>query len=296
MKGRIVCVGTFDGVHQGHRALLGELRKESEVLGLKPLVITFAPNPIEVLAPEKSRAFLNSTREKLTNLEALGFEVVLMTFDKALAQLSTEAFMQKLKLEYNAQAILMGYDHRFGRERSADLSFYQEIGEALGIQVRRANAYRLDGETASSTFIRNLLRTKRIKKANKVLGYPYKLIGSVQGGMHIGRTLGYPTANIQLEDEDKLLPADGVYAVRVWLKEKPYKGMLYIGKRPTIDRGLERTIEVNIFDMSADLYAKKICLELFAYIRGEERFDSLEELKEQIEKDEISVRAFFANF
>ncbi len=295
MTRRIVCVGTFDGVHQGHRALLEELRKEGEALGLKPLVITFSPNPVKVLAPEKPRAFLNSTREKIANLEALGFEVLLMTFDKTLAKLTTEAFMQKLKRDYNAEAILMGYDHRFGAERSADLGFYQKIGENLGIQVKRANAYRLDGETASSTFVRNLLRTKRIEQANKVLGYPYKLIGSVQGGMHIGRTLGYPTANIGLEDEDKILPADGVYAVKVLLKDKEHKGMLYIGKRPTIDRGLERTIEVNIFDMSADLYAEEISLELFRYIRGEERFDSLEELKEQIAKDEKAVRLFFAN-
>ncbi len=295
MTRRIVCVGTFDGVHQGHRALLEELRKEGEALGLKPLVITFSPNPVKVLAPEKPRAFLNSTREKIANLEALGFEVLLMTFDKELAKLTTEAFMQKLKKEHNARAILMGYDHCFGAERSADLSFYQKIGERLDIQVKRAKAYQLEGETASSTLIRNLLRTKRIEQANKLLDYPYKLIGSVQGGMHIGRTLGYPTANIKLDDEDKLLPADGVYAVKVLLKEKQHEGMLYIGKRPTIDKALERTIEVNIFDISADLYTEKIALELFSYIRGEERFDSLEKLKEQIAKDEQAVRLFFAN-
>ncbi len=296
MTGRIVCIGTFDGVHQGHRALLDELRKEAEALALKPLVITFAPNPIKVLAPEVPRAFLSSTREKLSLLEALGFEVVLLTFDSKLAGLSTEAFMQKLKDEYNAKAILMGYDHRFGSERSADLSFYQTIGERLGIQVRRANAYRLDGQTASSTLIRNLLKTTNIQQANKLLAYPYRLTGAVQGGMHIGRTLGYPTANIHIEDEDKLLPADGVYAVKVQLMEQRHTGMLYIGKRPTIDKGLERTIEVNIFDMSADIYSKVLSLELFAYIRGEERFDSLKKLKEQIAKDEKAVRDFFANF
>ncbi len=295
MKGRIICVGTFDGVHLGHKALLNELQEQGDRLGLQALVISFSPNPISILAPEQPRAFLNSSREKLSNLEALGFEVKLLSFDRALAKLTAEDFMLKLKEEYNAKAILMGYDHRFGREHEENLSFYQSIGEKLGIQVFRSKALNLDGLTISSSLIRELLRTTKLTEANKLLGYPYQITGTVQGGMHIGRTLGYPTANILLEDKDKLLPADGVYAVKVYLEEVCYDGMLYIGKRPTIDKGLARTIEVNIFDLTANLYAKEISLELQAYIRGEAKFASLNELKDQISKDEVAVRSMLRN-
>lgn len=292
MKGRIVCIGTFDGVHLGHRALLDELRQQGQRLGLKPLLITFSPNPITILAPNQARAFLNSTREKVENLEGLGFEVLLLTFDRALASLTAEAFMQRLKEEHSAEAILLGYDHRFGREHSADLTFYQAIGKRLGLEVLRAKALSQEGVTLSSSLIRQQLKSAKIEEANKFLGYPYKLRGKVQGGMHIGRTLGYPTANLTLEDADKLLPADGVYAVKVHIGVEEYGGMLYIGKRPTIDKGLARTIEVNIFDLSADLYAKEISLDLLTYIRGEAKFNSLDELKAQIAQDETAVRTF----
>ncbi len=290
-KGRIVCIGTFDGVHLGHKALLNEVQELGEKLSLAPLIITFSPNPISILAPDQARAFLNSTREKVENLEALGFEVILMSFDRALASLRAEAFMQRLKDEYSAEAILLGYDHRFGSEHSADLGFYQEIGKRLGLEVFRAKAFSLAGQTISSSLIRQQLKSANLEEANKLLGYPYKLRGEVQGGMHIGRTLGYPTANLSLEESDKLLPADGVYAVKIQLEGKEYGGMLYIGKRPTINKGLARTIEVNIFDLSANLYAKELSLFLLTYIRGEVKFNSLDELKAQIAKDEAAVRA-----
>lgn len=292
-------IGTFDGLHLGHQALLEELRHEASARGMRPAVVTFDPVPSAVLAPDKMPAQLYSTSERVALLRAMGFEtIILLNFQKALAQLSPLDFMQLLRDKYAVGGLLLGYDHHFGRrEPGGATPDYVALGQTLGIEVLRSEALVLGGEVVSSSRVRHCLSMGKTREANELLGRLYSLSGQVVGGMQIGRSLGYPTANIKPEDPQKLIPADGVYAVHIWLDRcacgercTRYDGMLYIGDRPTLGGGLARTIEVNIFDLSADLYAQRIRLEFVDYIRPNIRFASLEELTAQIARDEVQIR------
>lgn len=293
-------IGTFDGLHLGHQTLLAELRHEAEQRAMRPAVITFDPVPSAVLAPDKMPPQLYSTSERVALLRAIGFDtIILLNFHEALAQLSAGDFMQLLHDKYGVRGLLLGYDHHFGRRApEGAVPDYVTLGQALGIEVLRSEALTLGGEVVSSSRVRRCLSEGKIREANELLGRLYSLSGQVVGGMQIGRSLGYPTANIKPDDPMKLIPADGVYAVHIWLDRcacgercTRYDGMLYIGDRPTLGGGLARTIEVNIFDLSADLYAQRIRLEFVDYIRPNIRFASLEELRAQIAQDEEQIRS-----
>lgn len=291
----IATVGAFDGIHRGHRALLEQLIGLGREHGLTPVAMTFSPRPAEVLRPELAPLHLAPLERNLELIRSYGVErVEVIPFDLHLAALTAEEFMLDLRDRLGLKALLIGYDHQFGRGAQLTYDDYREIELRLGIEVYRADALTSQGLPISSSRIRSLLAEARLSQANDLLGYAYRLGGSVIGGMRIGRTMGYPTANIALSDPRQLIPADGVYAVRVHLSGEVYCGMLYIGKRPTIDHGDHRTIEVNIFDLSADLYAQHLDLDLEAYIRSDQKFPSLQALQAQIARDEASVRAYFA--
>lgn len=294
----IATIGTFDGVHLGHQALLAELGIQAERLGLNPAIVTFDPIPSKVLGSSQTFSLLSTTTERVTLLRSLGFKhIILLNFTPELAHLSAKDFMYLLRDKYHVQALLLGYDHRFGRG-GKDLSFedYKSLGKDLGLEVLRAEPMTLSDKLVSSSYIRRYLLEGNIEGANTYLGRSYSLSGQIVGGMQIGRSLGYPTANIKV-NEEKLIPQDGVYAVYVLLEHctcrgryTRYGGMLYIGDRPTLAEGLSRTIEVNIFDFSANLYAQEIRIEFIAYIRPNIKFSSLGALQEQIGKDEQDVR------
>lgn len=297
-------IGTFDGVHLGHQALLGQLRESAQRQGLPAHVITFDPPPSIVLRPEIAPAQLSTALERVERLRTLGFEdIILLPFTRAVADLTAEEFMRLLRDKYGVQSLLVGYDHRFGKGANLDLDAYSSLGEQLGLHVCRAEALSALGAPISSSRIRQLLLSGGLEEANTLLGYEYTLSGRVVGGLQIGRSLGYPTANIAPDDPNKLIPHDGVYAVRIRLEPRLgttdssatyHTGMLYIGNRPTIDKGLSRTIEVNIFDLSANLYAQRLRLEFVRYVRPDKRFDSLDDLQAQIAQDEQSIRRIFS--
>ncbi len=293
MRKRIICLGTFDGVHLGHQKLVATLRYLAQEWSLEPLIISFSPNPRKVLRPEAECHFLNTYTEKEERLASLGIDYAIIPFTRDLAKMPTRDFMLYLQQSFDVGAILMGYDHRFGAENSKDFSFYKAIAQDLGLKITQDEALSKDSQVVSSTYIRSLLLSSQLDEANLLLGYPYELSGRVENGLHIGRLLGYPTANISLLEADKLLPADGVYAVEVIIQDCSYQGMLYIGNRPTLERDLAKTIEVNIFDFAQDIYTQELKLKLHKYIRGEEKFASFEALSKQIKNDEESVRTFF---
>lgn len=300
----IATIGTFDGVHRGHHALLRELSIRAKQTDMRPMVVTFDPPPALVLRPDTAPRQLTTGIERVEHLRRLGYEhIILLSFTPELAALSAEGFMRLLRDKYGVRALLMGYDHKFGQGGTLRLEDYDAMGRTLGMQIFRAEALDALGVPISSTRIREALLRGALTEANGLLGYEYHLSGRVVGGLQIGRSMGYPTANIIPDDPTKLIPADGVYAVRIRLEprlgtseQQPsyHTGMLYIGDRPTVDTGLSRTIEVNIFDLSADLYAQRLRVQFIEYIRGNRRFDSLEALQAQIARDEVQIRALLS--
>lgn len=298
---KLATIGTFDGVHTGHVALLSELKHLALSLGMSPAVVTFDPTPIQVLRPEHAPQTLMTISERISAVRSVGItDIILLNFNPNLAKLSAEEFMLLLRDKYGVQALLVGYDHHFGRGARLSFEEYQDLGEQIGIKLIQAKPLLAEGEPVSSSRIREALLTCRLGEANNLLGRSYSLSGQVVGGLQIGRSLGYPTANIKLDDAQLLVPADGVYAVRVQLdncscgqRTSLYTGMLCIGNRPTLSEGLARTIEVHIFDFNTNLYAQHMTLFFEHYVRPNKKFASLDELQEQIQRDETEIRAYF---
>lgn len=291
-------VGVFDGVHKGHRFLIEQLREEAASRGLPSAVITFDRPPAATVRPGHKYEVLNSHREQTERLSMTGVDFTLiLPFDSILAGLSAGQFMgQILREQLGVSYLLMGYDHQFGHpEVGGGTPDYISLGRQHEIHVAMAPpALDNEGVAYSSSRIRHLLREGKIATANHLLGYPYRLSGWVVPGDRIGRTFGFPTANIALDDPHKLIPPNGVYAAVATLENKRYPGMLYIGKRPTIERGLSRSIEINLFDFDRDIYGKSLSIELLTYTRGEQHFHSKDELVACIRRDETIVRDFFA--
>ncbi|MDO4707920.1 MAG: riboflavin biosynthesis protein RibF [Porphyromonadaceae bacterium] len=292
----IATLGTFDGVHLGHQHLLSRLNTLAKQRGMEAAVFTFYPHPAQVLRPDAVPSLLSSQRERIERLKEQIANVHTLVFSRDLSNLSAEEFIYYLKNEYGVRGLLLGYDHRFGRGAQHSFEEYRAMGIRCGVEVWQEDCYLTpDGLPISSSRIRQLLLENRVEAANSLLGYPYEVTGHVMGGMRIGRAMGYPTANIAPEEATKLIPADGVYAVSVLNGGNLHYGMLYIGKRPTIDNGGYRTIEVNIFDLNADLYTKSLTLRLEAFVRADCKFASIEELKAQIAHDEVAIRQHFRN-
>ena len=235
---------------------------------------------------------LTTPQEKLSLLEETGIDTcILLDFTPHLASLTAREFMEVLKNRYNIRALVIGYDHRFGHNRSEGFEDYARYGRELGIDVLPAEAFAPDGNPVSSSLVRRLLLAGDAAQAATCLGYPYFLSGTVVSGRRIGHQLGYPTANLQPDHPDKIIPANGVYAVRVETEGQTFGGMLNIGRRPTLDNGDDRSIEVHIFDFDRDIYRKSLRLSFVQRIREERKFNSVDELAEQLHHDAETIRA-----
>ena len=296
LEGRVAAtIGFFDGVHLGHRFLLDFLREIGRNRGLDTMVVTFPDSPSRVLHPSDAVQLLTTADEKCEQLEQHGISrVVMLPFTRELSSLTAYAFMRDvLRDKLGVEVLVMGYDHRFGRGGTLSFPDYVAYGRELGIEVVQSPAYHCDVASSdvvvSSSAIRSLLLRGDVEKAGEALGYSYFLEGKVTDGYHVGTSLGYPTANLSVPPY-KLVPANGVYAVRVSHGNWRGCGMLNIGRRPTLDNGNDRSIEVNIFDFHEDIYAETLRISFERFIRQEVRFDSLEALKKQLQTDEAVCR------
>lgn len=287
---KVATIGFFDGVHKGHQYLIRQVVEEAERIGGTPVCVTFANHPRSVVEQMKGNSFamklLTTQEEKVMMLKGLGIqEVSLLEFTPEIAMMSAYDFMsQVLKREMGVGVLVIGYDHRFGHNRSEGFNDYVRYGEEIGIRIVQAKAYEEDCITVSSSLIREMLLQGRVADSRRLLGYDYFVEGVVVNGFHVGRRIGYPTANIEVAS-DKLVPCDGVYAVRVDVDGVIYGGMLNIGWRPTFN-GNHRTIEVHLFDFDSNIYSEHIRIYFIDFIRPEQRFDSPEALVSQLAEDE----------
>lgn len=294
----VATVGGYDGVHLGHAWVIRSVVSEAQTQGLQSAVFTFDPSPASVLRPESQPPRIGSLEENLQQIARLGVDyTIVIPFSRSFSKLSAQTFLSEvLSHDCGVRTLFVGYDNRFGRNREESFDQYLAYAQALGMELKqlppRAD---LDDPNLfiSSTLIRKKILAGDVATANQWLGYPYSLEGRVVKGNQIGRTIDYPTANILIEDPHKLLPAFGVYAARATLEGTPYYGMLYIGMRPTIEGPKQQVVEVNFFDFDGDLYGKNIRIELHTYIRGEKTFASLQELKDEIARDEKQIRQFW---
>lgn len=285
-KKTIVTLGTFDGVHLGHQSILNQLIEATENGMYESVVLTFYPHPRMVLQQEPAIQLLNSMDEKTMLLEKSGIDhLIIHPFDAAFSKLSAEAFVQKVLVEQlQIHKIIIGYDHRFGENRTANITDLIQFGKKYNFEVAQINAKEINEIAVSSTNIRTALGNGSIQLANRYLGYTYFFSGKVMKGKQLGRTIGFPTANLELLEPFKLLPKKGAYVVYSMLKGARIFGMMNIGHNPTLGEN-ERTIEVHFFDLKEDLYDSVLCISLLAFIRPEEKFSSVEALKTQLHKD-----------
>ena len=299
MKSLGPCVGTigfFDGVHRGHRHLIRQVMDVAAGKGMKSMVITFDRHPREVLHCDFRPPLLSTVGEKMELIAQTGVDYcVVLPFDEAMASLSAYDFMSSvLCRQLGLEVLITGYDNRFGHNRSEGFDDYVAYGRELGLDVRKGTAFVLNGVNVSSSVIRSFLQEGEVEMARRCLGYPYTLSGKVVGGEHVGHSLGFPTANLRLDDNRKLIPASGVYAVTVALPGETslHHGMMNIGTRPTFD-GDSMTIETHIFGFSGDVYGMPMGVSLVSRLRGERRFRSTDELVRQLEKDKAAVEEIF---
>ncbi len=294
-KNAIITIGTFDGVHLGHQQIINQLKETASQVNGETVIITFHPHPRSIVGAYGGLvALLNTMEEKIFLLDKAGIDhLVIIPFTKEFAESTADEYCRNFIYQYfKPHTIIIGYDHRFGKNRKGDYHLLEEVGLELGFDVKEIDEKVLNTVTISSTRIRSALLESDIFTANQFLGYPYFFEGKVESGNKIGRTLGFPTANIQLNTEEKLIPADGVYAVSVILKsaqENIYFGMMNIGIRPTID-GKKKLIEVNIFDFNKDIYQQVLQVKIHDFIRKEIKFDGLESLVSQLKIDAIQAK------
>lgn len=284
----VVTIGSFDGVHKGHVQVIASLKQVAERLGGETVIISFEPHPREVIYPlEKRPGILTTLEEKRAILERLEVQhLIILPFTRALAELTYTEFVRNLLVDgIGVKGLVIGYDHRFGKNREGTFEKLKGLAEQYHFYLEQEKVYTENDINISSTKIRNALQIGDLRQVNEFLGYAYSLRGKVIPGDRIGRTLGFPTANLALEDERKLLPAGGVYAVQVEAKRKVCGGMLNIGVRPTVSCTGKVRIEVNLFDFEGDLYGESLRVALIARIRGEQKFDGKAELAAQLERD-----------
>ncbi|MDR1259422.1 MAG: riboflavin biosynthesis protein RibF [Tannerellaceae bacterium] len=286
--GLAATTGFFDGVHGGHRFLIDTLKDAARIRRLPSAVITFSQHPRTVLHAEYQPRLLNSPEEKLARLAGTGVDYcILLDFTTALSELTAEEFISSvLSEQWKVKTLLTGYDHRFGRDRADGFPQYARYASACGMEVLETPPFIDGGVAVSSSEVRKQLAAGHVERAARLLTYPYRLKGRVVHGDGIGRTIGFPTANIQIDEPFRMLPCEGVYAVEAVLPEGKYKGMMYIGRRPTLGAGdPEVALEVNMLDFTGDIYTKEITVSFIRYMRGDMRFNSMKELKEQLERD-----------
>ncbi len=287
----VVTIGTFDGVHLGHRKIISRIKELAEECGGETVILTFFPHPRMILHPEdESLKLINTIHEKADLLQELGVDHLIITpFSRDFSnQTAGDYICDVLVNKIGTKKIVIGYDHRFGKDRKGGLNDLLKFAPEYGYEVIEIPEEDINDVAVSSTRVRKALLEGDIQLANTFLGYPFFISGKVGRGDKIGRQIGYPTANIVIEETYKLIPSDGIYSAKVIIKGQAYKGMAYIGTRPTIN-GITRNIEVNIFDFHADIYGDDIRMEFYHFVRGDIKFTGLDELIVQLAKDKADV-------
>lgn len=293
-EGCAVTVGFFDGVHIGHRDLTNQLKSIAYQQNLLSVVITFSNHPLKIIQPDFQPELLTTFSEKIAQIATTGVDAcIVLDFNTTIADLSAYEFLnQILKEQYNTRTLLVGHDHRFGKNRAEGLHEYQQYGKELNIDVIEGVRYSTNEfEAISSSIIRNALHQGNIPKANHLLSYNYSIEGKVVDGFKMGRKLGFPTANIQVEDSNKLIPMIGVYAVFIEYNNSVLPGMMNIGIRPTIENGDKLSIEVHIFNFEGNIYNENLTIQFVKMIREEKKFSSVDELIIQLQKDKIQAQS-----
>lgn len=283
---RIAVVGTFDGVHRGHRFLLDFMMSQAQQRYLEPSVITFSQHPLTVIRPYNVPKQLTTIDERISMLQECGVEsCIMLDFDDELRRQSARQFLEMILHDYGVKVLVIGFNTRFGCDCIDSFDEYKKLGNEVGVEVIQAPEY---GSGICSSAIRNMLKNSKIIEANNALGYSYSIVGKVVEGKQLGRTIGFPTANIEIADDKKLIPPLGVYAVEVYIPHlgKTYRGMLNIGRRPTVDvANAPITIEVHIIDFEGDIYNQELKVEFLKFLRPEQAFDSLDKLVAQLHHD-----------
>ena len=292
-KKTILTLGTFDGVHIGHRKILERITQNTENGKYESLVLTFFPHPRMVLQGESEVKLLNTLSEKIDLLEKIGVQnLVIHPFDITFSRLTAEEFVKTVLIDqFDIKKIIIGYDHRFGRNRTANIDDLIAFGKQHDFEVEQISVQEIDAVSISSTKIRNALMEGNMALANEYLGYEYFLTGTIVRGKQLGRTIDFPTANLQMEENYKLIPRNGVYVVKSTINQKTVFGMMNIGLNPTV-AGENLAIEIHFFDFDEELYDQKISVSLLEYLRPEQKFESVAFLKQQLEKDRNTSLAY----
>ena len=293
---QVATIGFFDGVHRGHQFLISRVIDEAGRSGMASAVITFDRHPRQILQANYQPQLLSTLDEKLLLLSKTRIDnSFVLHFDASLASLSAHDFMQEvLCKQLNVKKLIIGYDNRFGHNRSETFEHYVQYGKELGVEVIRADAFLPDDEKVSSSVIRNYLREGKIEVANRLLGYNYTIESRIVNGYQNGRKMGFPTANLDVSSCQQLLPASGVYAVMVRLKDSVEwkRGMMNVGQRPTFN-GTTTSVEVNLFNFTGNLYGQELLVSFISKIRDEHKFDSLEALAQQLKQDKDNINRLF---
>ena len=299
IQNAVVTIGTFDGVHLGHQEILKTLLSEAHKCQGESVLLTFYPHPRMVLFPEKTDLqLLQPQAEKMEKLASIGLQnVVIYPFSKEFADFSAKQFVEEILIKgLHAKKVIIGYDHQFGHQREGNLAFLKQYADQGFFDLLEIPAEQIDEANISSSKIRKAILNGEISVANSYLGSPFELQGTVVKGLQNGRTIGFPTANIQIHDEQKIIPANGVYAVEMRLLGQIHQGMMNIGWRPTIaEEKIKRKIEVHLFDFKEDIYEEQCEIRIHNYVRPEQKFPNLDALKSQIALDEATIRAYFSN-
>lgn len=279
-------MGTFDGVHIGHKKILERVSQNTEDGNYESLVLTFFPHPRIVLHGQSEVKLLNTISEKIDLLENIGIQnLVIHPFDETFSKLTAEEFVKTVLVnQFHIKKIIIGYDHRFGRNRTANIDDLIGFGKEYDFEVEQISVQEVNDVSISSTKIRSALMEGKMVLANEYLGYDYFLTGIISRGKQLGRTLGFPTANLQIKENYKLIPRNGVYVVKSTINQKTVFGMMNIGFNPTVE-GENLSIEIHYFDFDSAIYDQKITVSILEHLRSEQKFDSIDLLKEQLEKD-----------
>lgn len=292
----IVTIGTFDGVHIGHQKIIKRLVTVGKEKQLKPTLLTFFPHPRMVLQKDANIKLINTMNEKKDLLDSFGLEnMIIKKFTQDFSRLTAKDFVEDIIVnQLKAKYIIIGYDHHFGRNRSANINDLKIFGEQYGFEVEEITAQDINDVAVSSTKIRNALFDGDILTANTYLGYSFSLSGKIVKGKGIGRTIDFPTANLQVDESYKLIPKEGVYVVKSTIDSKTIYGMMNIGTNPTVN-GTSQTIEVHFFKWNTSLYDKELKIELLIRLRDQEKFESVNVLKHQLQEDKMNALAFIEN-
>ncbi len=295
VKPTVVTIGTFDGVHIGHRKIINRLVNTGKEEGLKSVILTFFPHPRMVLQKDSNIKLINTIEERREILESVGLDYLLIKeFTREFSRLTAEDFVKTLLVDkLNAKKVIIGYDHRFGRNRNADIEDLKKFGDTYNFDVEEISVQDIDDVAVSSTKIRKALSEGDVERANMYLGYNFMLNGTVTKGKGLGRQLNYPTANIKIDEAYKLIPKYGSYIVKANIQEDIVYGMMNIGMNPTVN-GDKETIEVHFFNFNKDIYDQSLTIELLKRLRDEQKFASVEALKNQLEKDKETALTYIA--